>query len=150
MRRKNLQSAEEPRVRELAKEYPLPNEAQLIQQLLEIRRTRVKQGPSGKFLRESHPKHHGCVRAEFVVEPNLSADLQVGIFAKAVTYAAWIRFSNANGLRSNGTYRPDIKRDLRGAAIKLMGVGGEKLLEEEKDETTQDFLLISANALIAS
>jgi len=122
----------------------------LIEQLLAIRRTRVKQGPSGKFLRESHPKHHGCVRAEFVVEPNLPADLQVGIFAKAVTYPAWIRFSNANGLRSNGTYRPDIKRDLRGAAIKLMGVAGEKLLEEEKDETTQDFLLISANALIAS
>lgn len=137
-------------VRELAREYPLPNEAQLIQQLLEIRRTRIKQGPSGKFLRESHPKHHGCVRADFIVDPGLPADLQVGVFARPVTYPAWIRFSNANGLRSDGTYRPDINRDLRGAAIKLMGIAGEKILEEEKQETTQDFLLISASALIAS
>jgi hypothetical protein len=34
-------------------------------------------------------------------------------------------------------------------AIKLMGVAGEKLLEEERDATTQDFLLISTDALIA-
>ena len=134
---------------ELGKEYPQPNEGQLIQRLLAIRRTHVKQGPSGKFLRESHPKHHGCVRAEFIVEPGLPHDLRVGIFTKEATYPAWIRFSNANGLRRGGKYRPDINRDIRGAAIKLMGVAGEKILKEEKNETTQDFLLISANALIA-
>ena len=145
-----VQAVEQNAVRELAKEYPLPNEEELIQQLLAIRQAHVRQGPSGRFLRESHPKHHGCVRARFIVEPGLPPDLQVGIFAQPVTYPAWIRFSNANGLRSDGSYRPDIKRDVRGAAIKLLGVPGEKILDEEKHESTQDFLLISADALIAS
>jgi hypothetical protein len=136
-----------PAVRELAREYPLPDEDKLIQQLLAIRRPHVRQGPSGKFLRESHPKHHGCVRAEFIVEPGLPEDLRVGVFAKERAYPAWIRFSNANGLKRDGSYRKDIKLDLRGAAIKVMAVEGEKILEEEKHETTQDFLLISTDAL---
>src|SRR5437764_9423399 len=131
-----VQPAKEPAVRELAKEYPLPNEAQLIQELLAIRRKSVKQATSGKFVRESHPKHHGCVKAEFIIEPALPEELRVGVFAKPQTYSAWIRFSNANGLRRDGGYRPDIKLDVRGAALKLMGVEGEKLLEQEKHETT--------------
>lgn len=136
--------------RELAKEYPPPNEAELIQQLLALREKRVVRGPAGTFIRESHPKHHGCVRAEFVVEPDLPEDLRVGVFAKATTYSAWIRFSNASGLGRDGRFRPDSRRDVRGMAIKLLGVEGEKLLEEERRETTQDFLLISTDALIAS
>lgn len=144
-----MQPAKATNVFELGKEYPQPNEEELIQKLLSIRRTHVKQGPSGKFLRESHPKHHGCVRADFIVEPGLPSDLRVGIFATETTYPAWIRFSNANGLKSNGSYRPDINRDVRGAAVKLMGVPGKKILEGESNETTQDFLLISAEALIA-
>src|SRR6266516_174648 len=145
-----VQSETKPEQRELAREYPLPDEEQIIQELLAIREKRVKQGPSGKFIRESHPKHHGCVRAKFVVEPELPEDLRVGVFAGAQTYPAWIRFSNATGMRRDGTFRPDIKRDVRGMSIKLMGVEGEKLLSEEKHETTQDFLLISADALIAN
>jgi hypothetical protein len=135
---------------ELAKEYPLPNEDQLIRELLAMREKRVTQGPAGSFIRESHPKHHGCVQAQFSVEPGLPEDLRVGVFAKPQAFSAWIRFSNASGLRRDGTFRPDSKRDVRGMAIKLMGVEGEKVLEEERHETTQDFLLISTDALIAN
>ncbi len=142
------QTTKSPVVLELAKEYPPPDEAVHIEQLLAVRRQQVRQGPSGKFLRESHPKHHGCVRAEFIV-PELPASLRVGVFAQACTYPAWIRFSNATGLGRDGTYRSDIKRDVRGMAIKLLGVKGEKILEDEKDATTQDFLLITPEALIA-
>jgi hypothetical protein len=118
--------------------------------LLAIREKRVVRGPAGAFVRESHPKHHGCVHAEFVVEPELPDDLRVGVFANAPAYPALIRFSNASGLRRDGTFRADGRPDVRGMAIKLMGVEGEKLLEEERHETTQDFLLISADALIAT
>lgn len=145
-----MQSATKSAAQELAKEYPLPNEEQLIQELLAIREKRVKPDQSGTFIRESHPKHHGCVRAEFIVEPNLPAELQAGLFAKGQTYPARIRFSNASSLKRDGTFRPDIKHDVRGMAIKLVGVEGEKLLDDEKHETTQDFLLISADALIAN
>ena len=142
--------ANKAETRELAKEYPSPNEAELIEKLLAIRRKRVKQGPAGSFVRESHPKHHGCVRAELIVEPDLPDDLRVGVFATATTYPAFIRFSNASSLQRNGTFRADRKHDVRGMAIKLMGVEGEKLLADEKNETTQDFLLISTDALIAN
>lgn len=135
--------------RELAKEYPLPNEEDLIQQLLALREKRVERGPEGAFVRESHPKHHGCVQARFIVESELPEDLRVGVFGRAQAYSAWIRFSNASGLRDDGRFRPDSRRDVRGMAIKLLGVEGEKLLAEERHETTQDFLLISADALIA-
>jgi hypothetical protein len=135
--------------RELAQEYPLPNEDGLIRELLALRERRVLRGPSGPFVRESHPKHHGCVRAELTVEADLPYELRVGVFSEERTFPAWIRFSNANGLDRRGRFRPDGRPDVRGMAIKLMGVEGEKLLEDERHETTQDFLLVSADALIA-
>lgn len=142
--------ASEPADARLAREDPLPNEAELIGELLALREKRVVRGPRGAFVRESHPKHHGCVRAEVVVEPDLPDDLRIGVFAQKPTYEALIRFSNASGLRRNGTFRSDGRPDVRGMAIKLLGVEGEKLLEAERQEKTQDFLLISAEALIAT
>ena len=136
-------------MRELAKEYPLPNEDELIRELLALREKRVVRGPAGAFVRESHPKHHGCVRAELAVEPDLPDDLRVGVFVDARTYPAWIRFSNASPLGRGGKYRADGRPDVRGMAVKLLGVEGEKLLEEERTATTQDFLLVSTDALVA-
>src|SRR5688572_13509984 len=112
MEERLVQSATKSAARELAKEYPLPNEEQLIRELLAIREKRVKQDATGTFIRESHPKHHGCVRAEFIVEPNLHDDLRVGMFAKAQASSARIRFSNANSIKRDGTFRPDIKHDV--------------------------------------
>lgn len=92
----------------------------------------------GNTRRDAHPKAIGCVKAEFKVEPNLPEELRVGVFKEPRTYPTYIRFSNAST-----TIQADSRRDIRGMAIKLLGVEGEKLLENEKDETTQDFLVIS-------
>ena len=43
---------------------------------------------------------------------------------------------------------PDKARDIRGAAIKLLDVPGQKLLEGEEDSPTHDFILISAQAFV--
>src|SRR5262249_28602236 len=56
---------------------------------------------------------------------------------------AWIRFSNAGAFAPVGGIASDRIRDARGMAIKLLNVAGEKLLEDEKDATTQDFLLFT-------
>lgn len=90
-------------------------------------------------LRDQHPKSHGCVRAEFVVGPDVPGDLRHGIFAEPRTYAAWIRFSS-----SSSQPRPDSKRDAHGMAIKVIGVEGEKVLPFERDETTQDFVVANS------
>ena len=124
---------------EIIQEYCEPDEDVHAQKLIELLMGKMKKDyASGKMLRDAHPKQHGCVRAEFIVEPGLPEDLRVGIFKEAISYPAWIRFSNASD-----KVQSDMKRDARGMAIKLMGVKGEKLLEDEKDEQTQDFLLIS-------
>ncbi len=91
------------------------------------------------FIRDAHPKAHGCVRANFRVTPNLPADLAKGVFAPGRSYCAWVRFSNSN----EDPDRSDAEEDGRGMAIKLLGVDGETLLEEHKNAGTQDFIMIS-------
>jgi hypothetical protein len=85
--------------------------------------------------RSQHPKHHGCVRAEFVVEPDLPPELRQGVLREPRTYPALIRFSN-------GKEWDDRKGDIHGMAVKLLGVEGEKVLEDERHATTQDFVMI--------
>jgi hypothetical protein len=90
-------------------------------------------------LRNTHPKAHGCVQAEFRIEDHLPPDLAQGVFVPGKRYPAWIRFSNA----FPDATRPDATRDVRGMAIKLLDVPGDKILPEEREAQTQDFLLIS-------
>jgi hypothetical protein len=85
--------------------------------------------------RGQHPKHHGCVRAEFRVEPGLPSDVAHGIFREPRTFAALVRFSN-------GESNDDRKPDAHGMAIKLLGVEGPKLLDPAGIATTQDFILV--------
>src|ERR1035441_3020149 len=85
--------------------------------------------------RGQHPKQHGLVRAQFIVEPNLPAHLRHGVLSKPETFQALIRFSN-------GRSQNDNNRDAHGMAIKLLGVKGEKVLETEQDAQTQDFIMI--------
>jgi len=88
------------------------------------------------FLRDTHPKSNGLVQATFTVEPNLPEELRVGLFKEQSSYKSWIRFSNAT---PNVT--PDTAKDFRGLSIKLFGVEGKKLLDDEK--LTHDFLFIA-------
>ncbi len=103
----------------------------------------IKDNPTGIMCRDAHPKMHGLVKAEFIVESDLPPELKIGVFKEPKTYKAWIRFSN-----QNGNISPDKDGDIRGMAIKLMGVAGEKLLEQEKHEQTQDFILISTHVFV--
>jgi hypothetical protein len=79
----------------------------------------------------------------FSVVPDLPKDLSAGVFKESRTFPVWVRFSN-----QNGTVSPDSKPDIRGVAIKLMGVEGEKLMQSDADETTQDFILISDSRFV--
>jgi catalase len=92
------------------------------------------------MLRGAHPHHHGIVRARFHVEQGLRQDVAHGIFAQPGGYPAYVRFSNSGA-------DPDVAADARGMAIKVMGVKGEKLIDDEKQ--TQDFLLVNFPIFIA-
>ena len=97
-----------------------------------------KDYPPGQTKRDAHPKNLACLQAEFIVEPHIPADLKVGIFASGLTYPAWVRISS-----SNGKIQSDEVKDLRGFAIKLMGVKGERFQRHNEEQETQDFILIS-------
>jgi len=91
---------------------------------------------AGHARRDAHPKAHAVVKAEFRVSNSIANNLAKGIFVPDKAYEAWIRFSNA-------AQDDDNKEDARGIAIKVIGVPGAKLLESERDATTQDFLMIN-------
>ncbi len=89
-----------------------------------------------------HAKAHACVAGELRVLPDRDARARFGVFAKETSYPAWVRFSNGNGV-----IQADKKSDARGLAVKLVGVDGAKLLENdpafpgERGAVTQDFLM---------
>jgi hypothetical protein len=97
---------------------------------------------SGTTKRMFHPKMHGLVQADFIVERNLPPHLKKGIFSEEKTYSSWIRLSNAKRIPSN-----DKNKDMRGFAIKIIGVSGEKLLRHQKNAITHDFILVTAQTL---
>jgi hypothetical protein len=82
----------------------------------------------GGFERGGNTKTHGIVRGEFIVHDNLPAQFRHGIYAQPHTYRAWVRFSGP------GPYiTPDIDDvGFMSISIKLLGVPGPKLMEEEK------------------
>ena len=122
-----------------------PDEQLHIDNLIHNLREKMKREyMAGRTLRDAHPKMHGCVKAEFVLEENLDESLAVGLFGSAKKrYQAWVRFSN-----QDGTPQADAKPDIRGAAIKLLDVPGKKLLDGEEDSPTHDFILISHDAFV--
>lgn len=120
-------------------EQAAAGEDQAFHEILRIIKEKLRQQfppGQGPMRRDAHPKHHGVVRAQLTVEPDLPAELAVGVFRAPRSYQAWVRFSNGSG-----TVQPDHLRDGRGLALKLMGVEGRKLLADEAN--TQDFLFIN-------
>lgn len=131
--------------KEPGREYPAQNEESIIGEMIaEMENQLTRLYPDSKTLRQVHTKMHGCVKGAFTVLPDLPKELRVGIFKEAVTYPAWLRFSNASTIM-----KPDKKKDIRGFAIKLMNVPGEKLLNTQRFSQTQDFLLMSSETFFS-
>lgn len=85
--------------------------------------------------RVEHASAAGVVRAAFEVLPDLPAEFRHGVFREPRVYPALVRCSNAAN-------RNQASKDTHGMAIKLFDVPGTKVLPDEKDATTQDFLLV--------
>lgn len=124
-----------------------PEEARQIQHIVEltIRQLQMRY-PDQRVLRGVHAKDHGCVEARFEIEPDIDADLRIGVFQQPCRcYRALVRFSNADTL-----VRPDSTpganggppaHGSRGMAIKLFEATGPFLVPGA--EPSQDFLMIN-------
>ena len=90
--------------------------------------------------RTFHPKHHGCVKADFAINPSsLPEAYRVGVFSQAANYQSWIRFSNGD---QNGENSPDLPKDVRGMAVKLLNV-------DHTPTGSQDFVMCTAKEFFA-
>lgn len=113
----------------IAEEKPIPDEEVYLDSIISSFQTQMRNlWKPGGFERGGNTKTHGIVRGEFIVHDGLPANLRHGIYAQPHTYRAWVRFSGP------GPYiTPDIDDvGFMSISIKLMGVPGPKLMDEEK------------------
>jgi len=127
----------------IAEERPIPDEDAWLDSIISTfeKQMRLLWKPGG-FERGGNTKTHGIVRGEFIVHDGLPAELRHGVYAEPRTYRAWVRFSGP------GPYvTPDIEDvGFMSISIKLMGVPGPKLMDEEK--FTQDMTGVSTPTFV--
>lgn len=108
----------------------------------EMRALQARRAKGREHYRGLHTKAHVGVVGELEVLPDLAPELTVGPFRPGARWPLYARFSN--GMHGR---RPDGKADVRGFAVKLVGVPGRKLIPGLEDAATQDFLMIQTPAL---
>jgi hypothetical protein len=129
---------------QIAEERLLPNEDQVTRDIIEVfRQNLLRRYSTRKAERGANAKTYGVVRAEFRVLAGLPDHLAKGIFREPKTYLAWIRFADTGSVIT-----PDPEHvGVVGIGIKIMGVPGPKLMEDEN--STQDFTLIGVRTFTA-
>jgi hypothetical protein len=96
----------------------------------------------GYFERGGNTKTHAILRAEVTILDDLPANMRRGIFTTPKTYRAWVRYAGP------GPYSPPDIDDVGflSMSIKLMGVPGPKLLDDER--FTQDFICVTTPSFV--
>lgn len=127
----------------LAEERVRPEEEQETQAVIdEIKAFTRENWLPGGAQRFGNTKTFGVLRGELTVLPDLPERLRHGLFATPRSYPAWVRFSGPGPLAP-----PDLE-DLGqcSVAVKVMGVPGPKLLEDER--STQDLIMVSPASFV--
>src|SRR3954468_11718719 len=112
---------------------------QCASEIVAIQRARASK--RGAVARALHVKPHIGAVGELMVEAGENA--RAGVFANpGQRWPVYARFSNGSSAR-----QPDKAPDVRGFALKLVGVPGKKLIPGLEQEATQDFLFIDQQAI---
>ncbi|HEX2677816.1 MAG TPA: catalase family protein [Polyangiales bacterium] len=121
----------------LAEETVFPGEEQALDAIVtNMGAYMVQRFKPGEYERAGNTKTHGVVRAEVTIREDLPRELRQGVFREKRTFPAYVRFSGPG---------PDTPADIddvgfMSMSVKLMGVQGPKLLDDERH--TQDFLSV--------
>ncbi len=122
------------------KEQISPDEAARFERYAaELRAMQKNRARGGTLARGLHAKQHIGAWGELVVPAGLPEALRVAVFAEPRSWPVYVRFSNGSGKRQG-----DGVSDVRGLALKLVGVPGRKLIPGLEDKRTQDFLFIQS------
>ena len=80
---------------ELNHEYPKPDEARLIEEMVVTAVARM-QPQDGRMRRGQHAKATGCVRGVFTIRDDVPEELRYGVFRQPKqSFQAVVRFSNS-------------------------------------------------------
>ncbi|MEV1026616.1 catalase family protein [Streptomyces sp. NPDC050264] len=95
---------------------------------------------TGRAVRDAHAKGYGLVRGHVEILTGIPPEYAQGIYATPGTHDALVRFSNGS---------PHAGADARlgsatGLALKIFGISGPSLLEDEPDTGTFDYTNINA------
>jgi hypothetical protein len=109
---------------------------------------RASQGVEGgdRALRGAHAKTYGVAKAEVEILHGVPAPYAQGIYAKPGRHGALLRFSSAsNHLGPDARLGPVL-----GCAMKMFGIEGTKLVEDEPESTTFDLVLKNSPTFVAN
>jgi len=124
---------------QLAEEKNASDEEESLNQIIDLMSDQMRgRFKPGAYERGGNTKTHGILRATVTIRYDLPEHCRKGIFAKPASYPAYVRYSGPG---------PDVPADINDVgfmsmAVKLMGVPGKKLMEEE-EKFTQDFITTS-------
>ena len=127
-----------------------PHIDELLPRIIEFWEKKGRESPktegTGRAVRGAHAKAFGLVKAEVEILANVPAAYAQGIYATPGRHGALIRFSSA---------APHLGPDAQlgtalGFAIKIFGVDGPKLVEDEPNATTFDLVLKNTPFFIAN
>ncbi|MFN7913924.1 MAG: hypothetical protein U0Q55_01195 [Vicinamibacterales bacterium] len=125
-------------ISQLPEQAPTEHQRQAVEEAVSVIVQGMRQAIGDGTTRDAHTRHHGLLAATFTVGDDVPKQYRHGLFARPGTYRAYIRFSNG---RPTPLLPPDAAPDVRGVAIKLFGVEGEKEAPDER--LTHDFILAS-------
>src|ERR1051326_3042371 len=93
----------------------------------------------GQAVRDAHAKSYGLARAEVEILASTPPEYAQGIYARPGRYEAVVRFSNGSPHSSADA----LLGTALGMGLKLFGIKGPTLLEDEPDSGTFDYAMIN-------
>jgi hypothetical protein len=124
-----------------------PAEGEDLRRLLSVTEEYVTRSRQtfGHALRAAHAKTYGGVCAEIEIYSDLPSAFAQGIFSRPSRKEVIIRFSNTKSQWG----ADNLLGGMVGIGIKILGVGGPKLLQDEPGSPNFDFAMINSPFFIA-
>jgi hypothetical protein len=100
----------------------------------------------GRVVRDAHAKGYGLARGEFEILSGMRKEYAQGIYAKPGRHEAMVRFSNGTNHVGDDRFLGPIV----GTGLKIFGIEGKTLLEDEPDSHTFDYAMIDHPVFFAN
>ncbi|MBV9960328.1 MAG: catalase family protein [Acidobacteria bacterium] len=119
---------------------------QVLDDMKQHMRGSLKTEGIGRVVRNAHAKGYGLARGEFEILSGLPSEYAQGIYAKPGRHEAMVRFSNG----TNHVGGDQFLGPITGIGLKIFGIEGKTLLEDEPDSHTFDYALINHPVFFAN